>query len=56
MTIKSKLWQLEDLESNLDLKLAKKGKTVKNVKYARFECLNKLHTPFTMNLIHWFAL
>jgi hypothetical protein len=56
MTIKFKLWQLEDLESNTELKQAKKGKTVKRVNYARFECLNMLHTLFTMHLALWFAL
>jgi hypothetical protein len=35
---KIKLWQLDDFESNLDLKQAKKGKTMKKVKYAKFGC------------------
>ena len=41
MTIKFKLWQLEDLESNLDLKLAKKV-------YATYLNTQTLHTwPFS---------
>jgi hypothetical protein len=52
----TKLCRLEDLESNPEIKQAKKGKTVKKVKYARFEYLNMLHTPFTMHLALWFAL
>jgi hypothetical protein len=41
-----KLWQIEALESNPDFKHAKRCKTMKKVKYAKFECLNMLHTPF----------
>jgi hypothetical protein len=29
---------------------------MKKVKYARFECLNKLHTPSTIHMTLWFAL
>jgi hypothetical protein len=41
------------LESNPDLKQAKKGKTMKKVKYARFEHLTKLHTSYTMHMALW---
>jgi hypothetical protein len=44
------------LESNINLKQAKMGKTIKNVKYARFECSTMLHTPFTTCFMLWFAL
>jgi hypothetical protein len=43
------------LESNPDLKQAKKGKTIKKVKYARFEHLTKLHTPYIMHMALWFC-
>jgi hypothetical protein len=56
IAIKIKLCKLDDLEFNPNLKHAKKGKTMKKVKYARFECLIKLHTPFTMHLVLWFVL
>jgi hypothetical protein len=46
----------DGLESNIDLKLAKMGKTMKKVKYVRFECSTMLHRPLTTNLVLWFAL
>jgi hypothetical protein len=39
------------LESNTSLIEAKKWKSMKKVKYAWFECLDKLHTPFTTCLV-----
>jgi hypothetical protein len=45
-----KSWRLGVLESNPNLKQVKKGKTMKKVKYARFEHLTKLHTPYTMHM------
>jgi hypothetical protein len=56
MAIMVKSWRLEVLESNPDLKEAKRCKMMKKIKYARFECLNMLHTPFTIHLELWFAL
>jgi hypothetical protein len=56
VAIKMKLCQLDDLESNPKLKQAKRRKTMKNVKYARFECLTMLHTPCTMHMKLWIAL
>jgi hypothetical protein len=56
MFILIKSWRLGVLETNIDLNQAKKGETMKNVRYARFECLDKLHTPFNMCLVLWFAL
>jgi hypothetical protein len=50
-----KSWRLGLLESNPNLKQAKKSKTMKKVKYARFEHLNKLHTPYTMHMALWFC-
>jgi hypothetical protein len=54
--LKIKSSQLDSLEPNLDLKHDKKGKTMKNIKYVRFECLYILHTPFTMHMELRFAL
>jgi hypothetical protein len=48
--------RLEALEFNLELKQAKRSQTMKKVKYARFECLTRLHTPFTMHTTLWFDL
>jgi hypothetical protein len=31
------------------------GKTMKKVKYVRFECSTMLHTPLTTSLVLWFA-
>jgi hypothetical protein len=31
------------------------GQTMKKVKYARFECLTKLHTPSIMHMALWFC-
>jgi hypothetical protein len=45
-----KSWRLGVLESNPELKHAKNGKTMKKVKYARFEHLTKLHIPSTMHV------
>jgi hypothetical protein len=50
-----KLCQLGASESNSNLKHAKKEKSIKKVRYARFECLDKLHTPFTTCLVLWFG-
>jgi hypothetical protein len=32
------------------------GKTMKKVKYVRFECSTMFHTPLTTSLVLWFAL
>jgi hypothetical protein len=56
MAIMIKSWRLRVSESNLNLNQAKRSKMVKRVKYARFECLTMLHTPFTMHLVLCFAL
>jgi hypothetical protein len=36
--------------------LGQKEQNDEKVKYARFECLTMLHTPFTMYMELWFAL
>jgi hypothetical protein len=56
IAIKIKSSRLDQLESNPDLKHAKKGKMVKHVMCERFDCLDKLQTPFTMHLTPWFSL
>jgi hypothetical protein len=58
MTIMIKSWRLEVLDPNptSNRSKLKRSKMVKKVNYVRFECLNMLHTPFTMHYVLWFAL
>ena len=53
MTIQINSSRLDGLESYINLKQAKKGKTMKKVKYVRFECLTKLYTPSIMHMALW---
>jgi hypothetical protein len=55
MAIYIKSSRLDGLESNIDLKQAKKRKTMLKVKYARFKYLTKLHTSSTVHMALWFC-